>query len=362
MKIKVNRSNGRVYLPDKYLARDNDNLVQTFEVEFDDEFLQGIGQLDYILPSGEKGYINMELNEQTYSVPIYNSICKEGILDLQFLVFLNARFIKTSDEEINPNHTYFIKEGDTYVEVENPTIEDIGEYYVQSVPLYHSKMFTLTVDPSINAELEENEQYPTKIALINAKLKEVEDALDDMSKAIEDCEEATSDAEKVNISQTKSNHIISITTTNRNGVENTQTLQEEVVDLEKDGHELSLTKTDSSGTDSISWIEPTASVSKVGKVSTLTINDGDGTTSVDVKDGANFEYNWQGTSLGVKTDEEQEYEYVDLKGEKGDTGDAYFSTFSINEDAHLIMHRPEELTQVMFSLDSNGHLIESMVI
>ena len=107
MKIKVNRQNGRVYLPDKYLARDSDNLVQTFEVEFDDEFLQGIGQLDYILPSGEKGYINMELNEQTYSVPIYNSICKEGILDLQFLVFLNARFIKTSDEEINPNHTLY---------------------------------------------------------------------------------------------------------------------------------------------------------------------------------------------------------------------------------------------------------------
>ena len=214
MKIKVNRQNGRVYLPDKYLARDSDNLIQIFEVEFDDEFLQGIGQLDYILPSGEKGYINMELNEQTYSVPIYNSICKEGILDLQFLVFLNARFIKTSDEEINPNHTYYIKEGDTYVEVEHPTIEDIGEYYVQSVPLYHSKMFTLTVDPSINAELEENEQYPTKIALINAKLKEVEDAL-------ENCETATQGAEKVNISSTRVSDGVEITTTNRDGVPTT---------------------------------------------------------------------------------------------------------------------------------------------
>lgn len=284
MKIKVNRSNGRVYLPDKYLARDSDNLVQTFEVEFDDEFLQGIGQLDYILPSGEKGYINMELNEQTYSVPIYNSICKEGILDLQFLVFLNARFIKTSDEEINPNHTYFIKEGDTYVEVEHPTIDDIGEYYVQSVPLYHSKMFTLTVDPSINAELEENEQYPTKIALINAKLKEVEDALDD-------CEEATEGAEKVNIEQAKQDHIITITTTDRNGTDTSEII-----------------------------VEPIVNLSKEGKITTISVVDADGTESEEVKDGASFEYDWQGTSLGVKTDEESEYHYVNLKGEKGDSG------------------------------------------
>ena len=110
--------------------------------------------------------------------------------------------------------THYIKEGDTYVEVENPTIDDIGEYYVESVPLYHSKMFTLTVDPSINAELEENEQYPTKIALINAKLKEVEDAIDD-------CEAATEGAENVNISSTRVSDGVEITTTNRDGVPTT---------------------------------------------------------------------------------------------------------------------------------------------
>jgi len=37
--------------------------------------------------------------------------------------------------------------------------------------------------------------------------------------------------------------------------------------------------------------------------------------------GASFEYNWDGTKLGVKTDEEQEYEYTDLKGEIGLTPD-----------------------------------------
>ena len=284
MKIKVNKSNGRVYLPDKYLARDMDNLIQTFEVEFDDEFIEGIGQLDFILPSGTKGYINMELNDETYSVPIYNSICKEGRLDLQFLVFLNARFILTSDTKIIEGHTYYVKQGDTYVEVENPVEEDLGEYYVESVPLYHSKMFNLTVDPSINAELEQDEEYPTKIALINAKLKEVEDAIDD-------CEAATEGAENVNISQSKSNHTISITTTDRNDTQTTETLT-----------------------------EPTASVSKVDKTATITITDANGTTSASVKDGANFEYNWDGTSLGVKTDEESEYSYVDLEGPRGPQG------------------------------------------
>lgn len=217
MKIKVNRQNGRVYLPDKYLARENDNIIQTFDIEFDDEFLQGIGQLDFVLPSGTKGYINMELNEQTYSVPIYNSLCQEGTLTLQFLVFLNARFILTSDTDINPNHTYYTYDGTTYTEVQEPQKEDLGEYYVQSVPLYHSKQFTLVVDPSINATLEENEEYPTKLALINAKLLEIEDALDDVSTAISECENATEGAEKVNISQTKTGNTLYVTTTDRNG-------------------------------------------------------------------------------------------------------------------------------------------------
>ena len=226
MKIKVNRQNGRVYLPDKYLARENDNLIQTFDVEFDDEFLQGIGQLDFVLPSGTKGYINMDLENETYKVPIYNSLCKEGTLTLQFLVFLNARFILTSDTDINPNHTYYTYDGTTYTEVQEPVKEDLGEYYVQSVPLYHSKQFTLVVDPSINATLEENEEYPTKLALINAKLKEVEDAL-------EDCEEATEGAENVNISQSKTGHTLEITTTDRTGTQTTEDIVEPTASVSK---------------------------------------------------------------------------------------------------------------------------------
>jgi Siphovirus ReqiPepy6 Gp37-like protein/Collagen triple helix repeat (20 copies) len=41
----------------------------------------------------------------------------------------------------------------------------------------------------------------------------------------------------------------------------------------------------------------------------------------DGKDGVGLEYNWQGTSLGVKREDEPNYQYRDLQGPKGDKGD-----------------------------------------
>ena len=79
-------------------------------------------------------------------------------------------------------------------------------------------------------------------------------------------------------------------------------------------------------------------VSKNDKVATVEItNRYNETKSVGIKDGADFEYKWQGTSLGVKTDEEEEYEYVDLKGDIGPQGPKpvrgvdYFTTQDIAE-------------------------------
>lgn len=40
-----------------------------------------------------------------------------------------------------------------------------------------------------------------------------------------------------------------------------------------------------------------------------------------VKDGVGLEFNWEDTSLGVKREDEEEYQYTDLKGDKGDPGD-----------------------------------------
>lgn len=60
---------------------------------------------------------------------------------------------------------------------------------------------------------------------------------------------------------------------------------------------------------------------KVGKITSITITKQDGTTqTVTLEDGMGLDYNWLGTSLGIKREDEQEYVYVDLKGEKGDAG------------------------------------------
>ena len=60
---------------------------------------------------------------------------------------------------------------------------------------------------------------------------------------------------------------------------------------------------------------------KSGKTATISVtNRHNETKTASIKDGANFEYNWSGTSLGVKTDEEEEYDYVNLKGEPGEQG------------------------------------------
>ena len=95
-------------------------------------------------------------------------------------------------------------------------------------------------------------------------------------------------------------------------------------------------------------------VTKVDKVATVDLTKKDGShKQVQIRDGYDLEYDWQGTELGIKREDESNYEYVDLKGEKGDCN---FATFSIVE-GHLIMNKPEDMSQIDFRLDNRGHLV-----
>ena len=61
---------------------------------------------------------------------------------------------------------------------------------------------------------------------------------------------------------------------------------------------------------------------KVGKITSIIITKKDGTQkTINVDDGVSLEYLWQGTSLGIKREDEQNYVFVNLKGDKGDTGE-----------------------------------------
>ena len=92
---------------------------------------------------------------------------------------------------------------------------------------------------------------------------------------------------------------------------------------------------------------------KFGEVTTIDITKKDGTSkTVTLEDGMGLNYDWQGTSLGVKREDEQQYEYVNLKGEKGDCN---FATFEVNNNMELVMNKTEDML-LDFSLSEDGIL------
>jgi len=60
---------------------------------------------------------------------------------------------------------------------------------------------------------------------------------------------------------------------------------------------------------------------KVGQTTTVTLTKKDGTTkTVHIDDGVDLQFTWQGTSLGIKTTEQEQYTFVDLQGATGPVG------------------------------------------
>lgn len=61
---------------------------------------------------------------------------------------------------------------------------------------------------------------------------------------------------------------------------------------------------------------------KVGQTTTITLTKKDGTVkTVHVDDGVDLQFMWQGTSLGIKTAEQEEYTFVNLQGAQGQRGE-----------------------------------------
>lgn len=63
---------------------------------------------------------------------------------------------------------------------------------------------------------------------------------------------------------------------------------------------------------------------KTNKTTTVTITKKDGTEKsvsiLDGQDGADLQFMWQGTSLGIKTENQEQYTFVDLQGVQGPVG------------------------------------------
>lgn len=132
----------------------------------------------------------------------------------------------------------------------------------EDIPVFKSNVFSLKVRKSINAEIEEPEGYAQWIDIANAKLNQIDTKLDDIQDKLDEVEESLVETNNLNID-----------------------------------------------------------VNKVGKTATIDLTKKDGTTkSIQIKDGVNLQFIWQGTSLGIKTDDMQEYTYVNLQGVQGIPG------------------------------------------
>lgn len=60
---------------------------------------------------------------------------------------------------------------------------------------------------------------------------------------------------------------------------------------------------------------------KVGQTTTITLTKKDGTVkTIHIDDGIDLQFMWQGTSLGIKTAEQEQYTFVDLQGATGPVG------------------------------------------
>lgn len=249
--ILINKKTRQVNLSKSVIGNDGENLQENFIFSFD-EFVNGTARLELIKNNGVKSYIMLTKVDNTYQLPIKSVITKGGRITMQLVITEG-----TDDEEI---------------------------------PIFKSNEFYVVVNSSINAEIEEPDEYAEWIDVANTKLNEL-DNID-------------IDVEKVGDTAT-------ITITKKDGTEQSVEIY--------DGTD---------GTNGQDGVSPVVSTSKSGKITTIEITDKNGTHTATINDGENgqdgigLNYNWQGTSLGIKRENEQNYDYVNLKGSKGDTGNS----------------------------------------
>ena len=188
--IKVNSQTHKVDFPDEFLGIGYENLQGNLIFECDNNFIGGVARLEANI-NGNIGAINdLQQYGNGYIVPIKSSLLTGSNVLMQLVVDqINlTKYILTTDTTINPNKTYFVKEDNTYIVVENPVVADISTYYEAQIPTFKTDIFLLKVRDSINAEATIPDEYPTwvnilntLIGTINNKLNLVDEALIEMN-------------------------------------------------------------------------------------------------------------------------------------------------------------------------------------
>lgn len=135
LEIKVSRKTRMVDLPRQFISVEGENLQSKLVFTFIDEFVNGQARLEYEI-KGNKNYMLLDKESETYTIPVKNVITKEGQIDMQLVV------TEGTDEE--------------------------------EIPVFKSNKFYLFCNSAINAVDEAPEGYELWIEKANAKLNEVD--------------------------------------------------------------------------------------------------------------------------------------------------------------------------------------------
>ena len=202
----------------KIIGNDGENLQENLVFSFDDEFVNGQGRLELIMPDKTKSWITLTKVDETYQIPVKTVMTKTGKVFMQLVI----------DEGTDET----------------------------DVPIFKSNVFYVIVNTSISAVEETPPSgYEQWIEIANAKINAIDEALVDTQEALTEANNLDLDVSKVDKTAT-----------------------------------VTLTKKDAS-------------------VKTVTLNDG-----------TSLQFMWVGTSLGIKTDNDSEYTFVNLQGIQGPPG------------------------------------------
>ena len=141
--ILINKKTRQVNLTKSVIGNDGENLQENFIFSFD-EFVNGTARLELIKNNGVKSYIMLTKVDNTYQLPIKSVITKGGRITMQLVITEG-----TDDEEI---------------------------------PIFKSNEFYVVVNSSINAEIEEPDEYAEWIDVANTKLNELDNIDIDVEK------------------------------------------------------------------------------------------------------------------------------------------------------------------------------------
>lgn len=135
LEIKISKETRKVDIFKSIIGNEGENLQANFVFSFTDEFVDGQARLEYTI-DGISNYQIMQKQDETYVLPIKSVITKKGQIDMQLVI------------------------------TEGVTEEEI--------PIFKSNTFYVYCNRSINAEIEQPDEYLSWIEIANTKLNQVD--------------------------------------------------------------------------------------------------------------------------------------------------------------------------------------------